>query len=190
MGRQPDTRFISEDAQIIRHKVRKVIGRYGFTTSDAPDLQQELAMYVSSHMAQYDPKRRARSIFVDSIARNKIAKIIEHRTAMKRDVGKERELDPEFEPYPTKSRRAKRDLEQADLGLDVAAAIPHLPGDLQEIARRLMHHNKAEVGETLHLSPQQMKTAVAKIADYFRQLNISLNSERSATNPPTVPVGN
>ena len=84
MGRQPDIRFIPEDAEIIRHKIRKLIGQYGFTVSDEPDLQQELAMHVSIRMAQHDPSRAARSTFVDRIVRNKIVNILEHRMAKKR----------------------------------------------------------------------------------------------------------
>jgi len=190
VGNSPPLRVTDAEARLIGFKVRQLIGKYGFTSSDVPDLHQELTMHVHQRVERHDVNRGARSTFMDRLVSNKIASIIEHRTAMKRDVGKERELDPEFEPYPTKSRKAKRDQEHADLVLDVAAAIPQLPRDLRKIARQLMHHNKAEVGRAMHLSPQQMKTAVARIAEYFRQLNISLNSETSPTNPPTVPVGN
>ena len=173
MGDPLDSRFISADAEIVRHKVRKLVGHYGFTASDEPDLQQELAMHVSTRMAKYDPSRGARSTFVDRIVQNKIASIIAHRTAQKRDARRERPLDPEKEA-PQMGFAGERS--RMERRLDVVEAIARLPADLRGIARRLMLDPKADVGRALNLTPQQMKTAAARIAQYFRDFGIDPES--------------
>lgn len=173
MGDPSDSRFTSADAEIIRFKVKKLVGHYGFTASDETDLQQELAMHVSKRMEKHDPTRGARSTFVDRIVSNKIASIIAHRVAQKRDVRKERVLDTE-DGIPQVGH--KRNEKRMDLKLDVAEAVARLPEDLQGLARRLMLDQKAEVGRATNLTPQQMKTAVARIAQHFREMGFDPNS--------------
>lgn len=165
MGRQPDTRFIPEDAEIIRHKVRKLIGRYGFTASDEPELQQELAMHVSIRIAQHDPSRAARGTFVDRIVRNKIVNILEHRMAKKRggrtrpaaldDVPEGLLLDGHVDP------------ESLDLGLDVRNALAGLSPELQRIAALLTTNSPSEVARTLGLTRGQFRQRQEAIKTYL-----------------------
>jgi DNA-directed RNA polymerase specialized sigma24 family protein len=155
MGRQPDTRFIPEDAEIIRHKVRTLIGRHGFTTSDEPDLQQELAMHVSIRIARHDPSRAARSTFVDRIVRNKIANILEHRMAKKRG-GRTRPAALDEVPEGL-LLDGHADPEAVDLGLDVRNAVAGLSPDLQRIAALLTTNTPSEVARALGLTRGQFR---------------------------------
>ncbi len=110
---------------------------------------------------------------MDRIVQNKIASIIAHRTAQKRDVRRERSLDPENE---TPQMGFAGDRGRMERRLDVTEAIAKLPADLRDIARRLMVDPKADVGRAMNLTPQQMKTAAARIAQYFRDFDIDPES--------------
>lgn len=166
MGRPPDTRFIPEDAEIIRHKVRRLIGRYGFTTSDEPDLQQELAMHVSSHISQHDPARAARGTFVDRIVRNKIANILEHRMAKKRG-GRTRPMALDHVPEGLLLDGHVRS-EVIDLGLDMQDALAGLPPELQHIATLLTTNTPSEVARALGLTRGQFRQRQEAIKAYLK----------------------
>ncbi len=182
MGRQPDTRFIPEDAEIIRHKVRKLIGRYGFTSSEELDLQQELAMHVSTRMAHHDPARGARSTFVDRIVRNKIVNILEHRMAKKRggrtrpaaldDVPEGLLLDGHADP------------EALDLGLDIRNALAGLSPELQRIAALLTINTPSEVARALGMTRGQFRQKQDAIR--FHLTGEGLDPDRHEE-PPTRP---
>ena len=61
---------------LIRQKSAQLIGQYGFTVSDAEDIEQELTVHLWLRLASYDPKRGAKSTFVESVLKNKIRSII------------------------------------------------------------------------------------------------------------------
>lgn len=163
MGGDFDARFLPEDAEIIKHKVRKLIGRYGLTASDAPDLQQELALHVSTQMARYDRSRAKRSTFVDRIASNKLANIIEGLRAKKRGGGKTGgTLDAVSEERLVDARATGG---AADLSLDVLSVLTALPPALLEIAALLATYDPAEVARMLGLTRGQFRQRRAAIRD-------------------------
>lgn len=170
MGGKPDARFLPEDAKIIRHKVRKLIGRYGLTPSDEPDLQQELAMHVFTRMTKHNPARGARSTFVDRIVGNMIANIIERLTAKKRGHGKnvcslhalseEQLID------------AGSGADAADLGLDLVASLAALPPALLTIALALTVDTPAEVARMPDSTPGQLRQKVAAIRKHLSAIGL------------------
>lgn len=171
MGRQPDTRFIPEDAEIIRHKVRTLIGRHGFTTSDEPDLQQELAMHVSIRIARHDPSRAARSTFVDRIVRNKIANILENRMALKRG-GRKRQLALDAVPEGV-LLDGDTDAAAVDLGMDVRNAVAGLPPDLRRVATELEGNSPSEAARNLGLTRGQMRQRMDAIRRHMEEAGLA-----------------
>lgn len=171
MGNHADLRFTNADAEIIKHKVRKLIGRYGFNSSDEPDLQQELAMHVSSRMAQHDPARGARSTFVDRIVRNKIASILEHRMAAKRG-GRKRpvSLDAVAEGVLLDG---DTDAEAVDLGMDVRNAVAALPPELQRVAAELKENSPSEAARKLGLTRGQMRQRMEAIRRHMEATGLA-----------------
>lgn len=174
MGRQSDTRYIPEDAEIIRHKVRKLVGRYGFTASDEPDLQQELAMHVSQHIAQHDPTRGARSTFVDRIVRHKIVNILEHRMAKKRG-GRTQPMALDAVPEGL-LLDGLADPEAIDLGLDVQKALAGLSPELRRIATLLTTDTPSEVARALGLTRGQFRQRQEAIRDYLNGKGLNPNA--------------
>lgn len=171
MGNHADPRFTNADAEIIKHKVRKLIGRYGFNASDEPDLQQELAMHVSTRMARHDPARGARSTFVDRIVRNKIANILESRMALKRG-GRKRPLALDAVPEGL-LLDGQTDAHAVDLGMDVGSAVSALPPELREVAIRLAKHSPSEVARMLGLTRGQMRQRMEAIRVHLEGAGVS-----------------
>jgi hypothetical protein len=165
VGHYPDPRFTNADAEIIKHKVRKLIGHYGFNASDEPDLEQELAMHVSMRMVKYDPARGARSTFVDRIVRNKIANILEHRMAKKRG-GRTRPMALDDVPEGL-LLDGYADPEAIDLGLDVRNALAGLSPELQRIATLLTTNTPSKAARALGLTRGQFRQLQEAIKTYL-----------------------
>lgn len=164
MGSHADPRFTDADAEVIKHKVRKIIGRYGLNRSDEPDLQQDLAMHISVRMAQHDPSRGARSTFVDRVITNKIASIIEHRTAQKRDRRRETTLEAVDEDAVADRADDQQVLDRQN---DVREAVARLPLELQDFARRLQTQSEAEIIRATGLTRGQVRQRISAIRHYL-----------------------
>lgn len=171
MGNHADLRFTDADAEIIKHKVRKLIGRYGFNASDEPDLQQELAMHVSTRMARHDPARGARSTFVDRIVRNKIANILENRMALKRG-GRKRQLALDAVPEGV-LLDGDTDAAAVDLGMDVRNAVAGLPPDLRRVATELEGNSPSEAARNLGLTRGQMRQRMDAIRRHMEEAGLA-----------------
>ena len=173
MGNHIDPRFTDADAEIIRRKAKRLAGHCGYRTSDVEDIEQDLAMHVFQQTHRHDPERGTREKFVSKIVKNKLLNIVESRNAKKRDVRRERMLDPDKE---MPQLGLKGDEGSVDVKMDIAGAMAGLPEDLRDLALRLMTDQKAEAGRAANLSPQQMKTAVARIAKHFREMGLDMES--------------
>jgi RNA polymerase sigma factor (sigma-70 family) len=171
MGNRPPQsgEFDPAIAELIRHKVRKLIGNYGYTGSDEEDLRQELTFHVIRNMKSFDASRSSPRTFADRIVTSKIASILEHRTAAKRDKRREQPLTDEQRRVIAGSERST---DQKDLAIDVRAAMESLPADLCAIATLFMSHNEAEVVRRSGLSRQQVRTARERIAQHLRDMGL------------------
>jgi DNA-directed RNA polymerase specialized sigma24 family protein len=145
--------------QLIGHKVRRLVGRYGFTRTDADDLAQELALHAHVAAPNYDPARGASTTFFDRALTRKVASLVAAATAQKRDRRRERPLvAAEQEPPPY--------TQQLDLKLDVRDTVSQLPHELQDLAIRFMEHgeNDAEAGRSLRWTRGQVRHRRSLIA--------------------------
>jgi RNA polymerase sigma-70 factor, ECF subfamily len=169
MGVRPTEGFDPKVAELIRVKVRSVIGRYGFTRSDEDDLAQELSMHVVEQMPKYDPARASPQTFADRIVTNKLASIIGHRTAQKRD--RRREVPADRAPEP-----AVADGRDRDARLDVRQTLAGLPDDLRHVAQLLAEHTLAEVVRIAGLTRQQVRTVRHRIGQHLRSAGLGPDS--------------
>lgn len=178
MDTGPDTRYLPSDAQLIRHKVTRILGRYGYSPSDRLDLEQELAMHVATHMGRYDKGRGTRGAFVDRMVTNKIASIIEHRVRLKRDPRRERPLREDFEP-------ARGDGAQAaeDLRMDMTEALSALEPGLQQLAELLKDQTVADVIRQTGLTRQEVRSRVLRIGRHLKQLGLGCDFKKKRNQP-------
>jgi RNA polymerase sigma-70 factor (ECF subfamily) len=133
--------------RLIREKAKGLIGRYGFTKSDREDLEQELTLDLLRRLPDYDPERARRTTFSARVVEHRIASIIEHREAARRDWRRcRRSLNEPIENQDGESAelgetfdadgRTRADL--SELRLDLAGVLDGLPEQLRQVCRETM----------------------------------------------------
>jgi hypothetical protein len=148
---------------LIKHKVRRLVDRHGFRRDDEQDLHQELAMHVVAGMRRHDPARASTRTFADRIITTKIASIIQHATAQKRDRRRVQAIDEVSEPSRPTHQAA------VDARLDVIQAVASLPDDLRSVATLLMEHgSEAAVIRAGRMTREMVRGRRRRIAAHLR----------------------
>ncbi len=153
--------------EVIRHKARQLIGKYGFTRDDYDDLQQEMMLDLLRRLGKYDPSKAGLSTFVARIVDRKISTLIRHQRQEKRDYrrpvcsldaqvedqdGQARGLDEILSQDAFDEEVARHDrpeAERVDLRLDLTLVLDELPDDLRQLARLLQTRTVAEIAREL-----------------------------------------
>lgn len=153
--------------EVIRHKARQLIGKYGFTRDDYDDLQQEMMLDLLRRLGKYDPSRAGLSTFVARVVDRKVSTLIRHQRQEKRDYrrhvcpldaqiedqdGQQRGLDEVLSQDAFDEEIARYDrpeAERIDLRLDLSLVLDDLPEDLRHLARRLQTRTVAEIAREL-----------------------------------------
>jgi len=142
--------------QLIKYKVKMLIGRFGFTEWDREDLEQELILDLLRRLPKYNPARAQRSTFIARVVDHRIATIIESRKVGMRDYRHCRcslndlEEDDEggsverveifnWEDCQLRTGKLSRSAaELLGLSISVHKAMEQLPPCLRELCQRLM----------------------------------------------------
>ena len=136
---------------ISRSKARKLVGRFGFTEHDVPDIEQELLLVLVKKLPHYDPGIARETTFIMRVIESKIADIIAHRQAGCRDWRKcELSLNS---PVVKSGMRVSELIEtmvsencsDLYLALDIAEFIEQLPPELAELCELLKHYSVTEI---------------------------------------------
>jgi hypothetical protein len=133
-------------------------------------LEQDLALHVHLAAPKYDPKRGATTTFYDRVLARKIASIVQFRTAQKRDVRRERQLDDAPDNYV---RAPDLTPEQRDLRVDVTDVLARLPGDHRRVARLFMEHSEAEVIRRTGMTRQRVRGLRQRIGQHLRAAGLA-----------------
>lgn len=168
-----------EARALICHKVRRLVGQYGFTPADREDLAQELALQAHVASRHYDPTRAKAVTFFEQVLTRKVVSLIRHQRAHKRRRGRVHHGggDAHLSIAPACT---------ADLSLDLRELLRHLPHGLQTLALSLTDQSLAEASRSLGLTRQQARTRSAALADHLRQAGFAPErkySSCSSTNP-------
>ncbi|HPF34960.1 MAG TPA: sigma-70 family RNA polymerase sigma factor [Candidatus Nanopelagicales bacterium] len=152
---------------VIRHKARQLIGKYGFTRDDYDDLQQEMMLDLLRRLGKYDPSKAGLNTFVARIVDRKVSTLIRHQRQEKRDYrrqvcsldaqvedqdGQARGLDEVLsqDAYDDEVARHDRpEAERLDLRLDLSLVLDELPEDLRQLPLRLQSRTVAEIAREL-----------------------------------------
>ncbi len=177
--------FDAYAAEVIRFKVRKLVGRAGFTESDREDLEQELALDFLRRAPHFNPDRAKRSTFISCVVDHHIAAIIEARHGRTRDVRREGpSLDievPEDRGNPVErvtdidaeaNRRGRSPEELRPLQLDIQSVIETLPPQLRELAEDLKTHSISEIARRIGMSRRQVQRWVKQIRRHFGEAGL------------------
>jgi hypothetical protein len=173
MGKSSPAAFDPELAELIQYKVRSLIGNYGLTASEVPDLEQELYALTFQALEGHDVKRACRKTYADRLVASKIATIIESRSTQKRDWRKNRQLDDAAisVPCPLSAKVAR----QSDLTIDVRDAVSSLSPMYRKWATWFSELTEAEIIREKAQPRGKVREMRRRLAEELRKLRLDLD---------------
>lgn len=86
MGTGSDVPHLDEYAfRLVACKARQLIGQYGFTEDDRPDIEQDLLADLLHRLPGFDSSRASLHTFINRVVEHGVAGLIERRKAAMRD---------------------------------------------------------------------------------------------------------
>ena len=173
--------------EVIRHKARQLIGKYGFTPDDYDDIRQEMALDLLTRLTKFDPARASVNTFVARVVDRRISTLIRHRQQEKRDYRREAwsldepvnnedcagatrgELLGQDECDLRAGKQTRPESERVDLSLDLSIAISELPPDLKHLAELLLTHTITQAAQELGVPRSTLyEKGIARLAEDVR----------------------
>jgi RNA polymerase sigma-70 factor, ECF subfamily len=157
----------------IHYKARHLIGRYGFTISDLPDLEQDLSLDLLRRAGGYDPARAQWQTFVARCIDHRIADLIRSRCCLMRHHERRAVLDSSDDKSPAHGEHSHDALVLHDLRLDVAAVLGRLPERLRDLGHRLMATTVSEIAAEDGCSRWRVYRDIADIRAAFQAAGLT-----------------
>ena len=193
MGTKNQYQGIEEYAvRLIRHKAHQLTGQSGFSDLDREDVEQELMMDLLNRLPNYDPEIAERNTFITRIVNNRVATIIEERTAWRRDyrlnefslnencfdLGPEKPVQRQEQVSEDEYilRTGKANLipnEERDLVIDVNRALEILPPDFRDLCERLKSRTVTEVSRETGMPRSTIYESIRKVRELFREAGLT-----------------
>ncbi|NOT00448.1 MAG: hypothetical protein HOP29_07450 [Phycisphaerales bacterium] len=170
-------------AKLIRIKAEGLVGHFGFTRSDADDIESELTLHVQSRMTEFNPRRAGVDTFASRIVDRKVVSIIRHRTAARRDYRRIRSID-DAAGDDERMLNAALVVEgtPSDLAIDLAEAIGTLDSDSWRFCDALVTAGSiAEAGRRLGLTRGAARARVTILRKRFADAGIGIYVDDETT---------
>jgi DNA-directed RNA polymerase specialized sigma24 family protein len=176
--------------QYIRRTVIRLVGKAGITSSDKPDLEQELALALCERWDRFDPARGSWNAFVATVVRRQAIKLLEARHRRKRIAGfranllstsvigpdgKRRVLERLIEPRHLSAltcHYAPSEVDRSDLRSDLATVIASLPWPLRRLCFWLQHETMAELARRNRRSRTALYRQLAQVRKAFAEAGL------------------
>ena len=175
--------------KLIQHKAYQLVGNAGFTDSDREDIEQDLLMDLLSRLPDYDPELAERATFITRIVNRRVARILEKRSAWRRDYRlnefslneNDWEDDNSVERHENIGedeyllRTGKQELptnELRDLIIDVDRALEILPPEFRDLCERLKTKTVAEVSRDTGVPRSTIYEAIQKVREMFEEAGL------------------
>jgi RNA polymerase sigma-70 factor (ECF subfamily) len=171
-------------SNLIAHKAKQLVGRYGFACSDCADLEQELVLHLIQQMKHFDPQRGAEQSFVGRVLSHKVASIIRHRRAGRRDYRRVTSIDDAAGGGEHTVIAALAAAESPhDLAIDLAGAIQRLDPDSQHFCSLIMTGSVVEAARRLGLTRGAARGRVAILRKLLTGSGIDTYVNHGRANP-------
>lgn len=171
--------------ELIRIKALQLIGKGGFTESDREDIEQELTLDLLERLPQYNPERASEHTFMARVVDHKIARLIERRTAAKRDrtrtvVSLSRPVDADEgrqEPLAATVEEGGRgthvsEARLRDLALDLTEVLGGLPKQLRTLCELLSEGDIREAAEEMGVTRRTIYRWIERARGHFEDAGL------------------
>ena len=176
--------------QYIRRTVCRLIGKAGISSSDKPDLEQELALALCERLDRFDLERGSWNAFVVTVVRRQAIKLLEARHRRKRIAGfranllstsvtgpdgKKRVLEQLIESRHLSAltcHYSPSDADRSDLHSDLATVIASLPWPLRRLCFWLQHETMTELARRNRRSRTALYRQLAQVRKAFAQAGL------------------
>jgi RNA polymerase sigma-70 factor (ECF subfamily) len=181
--------FDDRALKLIRERVKRLIGRHGFTASDRDDLEQDMALHLLECLRRQQQPIDAPEGFFRKVIADYAVSLVRRRKAEKRDHRRqsslhEKVLDEDGE-YVERARTIPEDhvqsrlqtaprsrLDEVELVHDVAAVLAKLPPELRDLCERLKHHSITEVARQLGVPRTTLHDAIRRLRQHFEEAGL------------------
>lgn len=186
-SREPD----AYARQLIHHKARQLVGNYGFSRDDQPDIEGELTADLLARLPKFDGSRAALNTFVSRVVNHQVARMIQERLAAMRDYrrcrpslnepvtpdvpeGKELIESLDQDTYLRMTGRQSMPVaDQAARRVDLARALGKLSAPQRALCARLASGQPvADIARELGLHRSTIYTQIEEIRTVFRQAGL------------------
>jgi RNA polymerase sigma factor (sigma-70 family) len=162
---------------IIRHKVRLLVNRAGFTKEDRQDLEQELVLRLLQSLNSFDPKLAHPNVWITTVIERAVAMILRERRAMKRNARAVGSLDHSKikdgnsveppDPWPSEE-------EAFDLDYNLAELLDRLPEKLRDLAERLKRQSLSQAARDLGVPRTTLQRQVQRLRQSFEDAGLRI----------------
>ncbi|MCE5322411.1 hypothetical protein LLG46_03730 [bacterium] len=174
----------------IKLKVRQLIKKCGFDTSDRDDLEQEIALHLFEHLQEHNSERGTVKTFIACVVENKARTMIRRNKRVESIATFEFSLNEEIpeddgggvmqrmeaidrEDYLLAAGLLSRPvLEMLEMRLDIARVVESLPSALQDICERLKTQTVTQISAATGASRQQVYDAIHKLRGIFDEAGL------------------
>lgn len=177
---------------IIRRKIEQIVGRAGLARQDWEDLEHALIIRVLESLTSFDPARGHRYRFITVVAEHLVANILRNASAAKRDHRRVKSLQGIDEGQirnAFRDRPSRTDEERANLAMDVAEVLSHLPHELGFVAEHLMHESVSQTARAMNVPRSTLRGVVRKLRARLRRSGLRNYFETSRARSPSNRVG-
>ncbi len=140
----------------IGFKARQLVGRYGYSRADRPDLEQELKLRLFVRARRFDARRGPWNSFVVAVVDRQVATLALVHKARLRWEAQQRRLAQLADGPPASTNHSRssdrRDLDLVDLRLDPEVIVPRLPDDLRVVWESMKQCDLRRTARTLRVS--------------------------------------
>jgi RNA polymerase sigma-70 factor (ECF subfamily) len=187
---EPELFFLAK--KIIRRRARLLIGLFGFTEHDIPDIQQELFLELYKRQESFDPEKGKESTFIARVIESKVLDLIKQRQAECRDWRRCRDSLNQTVTLPDIGVIEKIETLESEqnsdplLILDVALVLERLSPDLLELCQALKYYDRNEVLEDSPVSRSAFSRKLQALKDIFLQAGLNEKFSLKTLPPPVL----
>ncbi len=173
---EPELFFLAE--KIIKRQARLLIGLFGFTEHDVPDIQQELFLELYKRKENFDPEKGKESTFIARVVESKVLDLIKERQAECRDWRRCRDSLNRTVILPDIGVIEKIETLESEqnsdplLILDVTLILERLSPDLQEFCQVLKYCDRNEALEDYPAFRYAFSRKLQALKDIFLQAGL------------------